>query len=70
MSLKSLISGTALLLALPAQAFAQVSPSNTDIEEDVISVTGQHLYSDRVNALKSPTPIIDVPQSGPESVSR
>jgi len=30
---------------------------------DEIVVTGQHLYSDRINALKTPTPIIDVPQS-------
>ena len=30
---------------------------------DTVEVTGQYLYTDRVNALKSPTPIIDVPQS-------
>jgi len=29
----------------------------------VIIVTGQILYTDQVNALKSPTPILDVPQS-------
>ena len=31
--------------------------------EDEIIVTGQYLYADQVNALRSPTPIIDVPQS-------
>ena len=34
-----------------------------DTSDDEIIVTGQYLYSDQVNALKSPTPIIDVPQS-------
>ena len=32
-------------------------------QEDEIIVSGQYLYADQVNALKSPTPIIDVPQS-------
>lgn len=32
-------------------------------ETDEIVVTGRHLYSDRVNALKTPVPIINVPQS-------
>lgn len=31
--------------------------------EDEIIVTGQYLYTDQVNAVKAPTPIIDVPQS-------
>ena len=31
--------------------------------EDEIVVVGQYLYTDQVNALKAPTPIIDVPQS-------
>ena len=60
MSIKTLTSASALLLALASNAAAQVS--NT-ADEDVIIVTGNHLYSDQVNALKSPTPIIDVPQS-------
>lgn len=45
----------AILLAAPA--FANDGPL------DEIVVTGQSLYSDQVNALRSPTPIIDVPQS-------
>ncbi|MEE4296367.1 MAG: TonB-dependent siderophore receptor [Wenzhouxiangella sp.] len=32
-------------------------------EMDRINVTGKVLYSDQVNALRTPTPIIDVPQS-------
>ncbi len=31
--------------------------------DDEIIVTGKYLYVDQINALKSPTPIIDVPQS-------
>ena len=31
--------------------------------EDEIVVVGKYLYSDQVNALRTPTPIIDVPQS-------
>ena len=54
--------GTALaatLTGLPAAAQAQApSPS-----EDEVVATGKYLYTDRVNALRSPTPIIDVPQS-------
>ena len=37
-----------------------------DLEQktlDIVKVEGQYLYSDQVNALKAPTPIIDVPQS-------
>ena len=31
--------------------------------QDAIVVVGQYLYTDQINALKAPTPIIDVPQS-------
>ena len=41
-------------------ATAQVD-TNADVEE--IIVTGKVLFSDQVNSLKAPTPIIDVPQS-------
>ncbi len=51
---------TVLLTALASMVSAQ---SNDNFEIDEIIVTGKHLYTDRVNALKSPTPIIDVPQS-------
>ena len=43
-----------------AQSYS-VSNENKKVEE--IVVTGKYLFSDQVNALKSPTPIIDVPQS-------
>lgn len=59
MTFKLMTSAAASLLALTPTAFAQSSSAN----EDVIIVTGQHLYTDQINALKSPTPIIDVPQS-------
>jgi catecholate siderophore receptor len=59
MSPKSLLTATALTFSVAQYAVAQ-----TNLEdEDVIIVTGQVLYSDQVNALKSPTPILDVPQS-------
>jgi len=32
-------------------------------DHDEIIVTGRYLYADQINALKTPTPIIDVPQS-------
>lgn len=51
-------STAALLLALAPSAGAQDQAA-----EDVIIATAQVLYSDQVNALKSPTPILDVPQS-------
>ena len=54
------VSAASLLLALASPAFAQ---STHNSKEDVVIATGQYLYSDQVNALKVPTPIIDVPQS-------
>jgi catecholate siderophore receptor len=42
-------------------AVAQTDTGSNKVEE--IVVTGKYLFSDQVNALKSPTPIIDVPQS-------
>lgn len=51
--------------ALPAfaPAWAQTSSCEADCGEDEIVVVGRYLYSDQINALKAPTPIIDVPQS-------
>jgi catecholate siderophore receptor len=60
------------LLAALALATAAVSASaqNAEVgmqqgvqELDDFVVSGQYLYTDQINALKSPTPIIDVPQS-------
>ncbi len=44
------------LCAMPLATFAQQ-------QEEEIVVVGKYLYTDQVNALKTPTPIIDVPQS-------
>ncbi len=44
-----------------ASAFAAQSQDHDAIEE--IVVEGQYLYNNQVNALRTPTPIIDVPQS-------
>ncbi len=57
----SLCSATALCLALGApMAMAEASDEN---DRDEIVIVGKTLYADQVNALKTPTPIIDVPQS-------
>ena len=50
---------TVLLFAIAQTAQAQTT--TPFLGEEVI--TGQYLYSNQVNALKTPTPIIDVPQS-------
>ena len=56
-----------LAIALLAMTFAnelsasEAQPSDSTIEEVV--VIGSVLYRDQVNALKTPTPIMDVPQS-------
>ncbi|MEL6688306.1 MAG: TonB-dependent siderophore receptor [Pseudomonadota bacterium] len=42
---------------------AGFASANDAAADDEIIVTGQYLYTDQVNALRSPTPIIDVPQS-------
>ncbi|RZO70262.1 MAG: TonB-dependent siderophore receptor [OM182 bacterium] len=54
----------ALVLVCPL-AFADSAQSDAqanDVVETVV-VIGEYLYSDQVNALKTPTPVIDVPQS-------
>ncbi|MCR9195142.1 MAG: TonB-dependent siderophore receptor [Hyphomonas sp.] len=55
----------ALVLAAPiAAAETAGDAANDDVYvQDQIVVVGTYLYADQVNALKSPTPIIDVPQS-------
>ncbi|NNU16903.1 TonB-dependent siderophore receptor [Parvularcula sp. ZS-1/3] len=56
---------SALLLSTAAtqiSANASVSASNADIVDEIV-VQGRVLYTSQVNALKSPTPILDVPQS-------
>lgn len=61
-----LMAAAALSFVLALQpSLAQEGDDSPDQElrQDRINVLGQYLYSDQVNALKSPTPIIDVPQS-------
>ncbi len=60
--LRSRLLGAAALCAtlLSSAAFAQDSETYT---LDEIVVVSKYLYTDRVNALKTPTPVIDVPQS-------
>ena len=58
MTFKSTLYTTALLAV-----FSQTAIAQTSANEDEIIVRGQYLYSDQINALKTPTPIIDVPQS-------
>lgn len=56
-------------IAALATAFSVPLASATPDDEDAVSVqdeivvVGQYLYTDQVNALKTPTPVIDVPQS-------
>ena len=47
----------------PVSSLAQDMPANEVYELDEFVVTDQFLFSDQVNALKTPTPVIDVPQS-------
>ncbi len=52
------------VLATPAQAKEEsAEDSERGSRPADIIVTGEVLYSDQINALRSPTPIIDVPQS-------
>ncbi len=55
-----LFAATALSLTLAPLA-AAAEPA--DEERERVVVTSTYLYSDQVNALRSPTPVIDVPQS-------
>ena len=54
---------------VPTEQTAEAADESTDgasddaVLRDEIVVVGKHLYSDQVNALRTPTPIIDVPQS-------
>ena len=57
----NLFGATALSLTLAAPM--AVAQDTDDDSKDEIVVVGKVLYTDQVNALKAPTPIIDVPQS-------
>ena len=70
--LLSLAALSVLLLSVPALAQDDSSAPDEETREevredaadlDLITVRGNVLYSDQINALKTPTPIRDVPQS-------
>jgi catecholate siderophore receptor len=57
-------SAAALLLALGHTGYAQSAPAlASELMEDEIIVTARYLSIDKINAVKTPTPIINVPQS-------
>jgi len=60
MRISLLLGAVAVLSVCPGLANAQSSSVNPI---DEIVVTGKYLFSNQLNAMKSPTPIIDVPQS-------
>lgn len=53
----------ASLVALALAAPIAIAQDGEAEISDQILVTGTYLYSDQINALRTPTPIIDVPQS-------
>ncbi len=54
----------ATMLSMALSGFAAVADDADDtLVQNTVEVTGNYLYTDQVNALKTPTPIIDVPQS-------
>ena len=55
--------GILCLTINPVSSLAQDMPANEVYELDEFVVTDQFLFSDQVNALKTPTPVINVPQS-------
>ncbi|MGB3456774.1 MAG: TonB-dependent siderophore receptor, partial [Litorimonas sp.] len=57
----SLLFGT-ILSATASSAQAEDLLDSLPLDDEIV-VTGQYLYTDQINALRSPTPIIDVPQS-------
>ena len=61
--LATLLSSSIMAIPALAQSVQTIPDEDNPQIEDTVTVTGQTLYTDRVNALKSPTPIIDVPQS-------
>ena len=59
--MKNLLKLTLLVNMVMAAQENDVNASNADIEEVVVK--GNVLYTDQVNALKTPVPVLDVPQS-------
>jgi catecholate siderophore receptor len=60
---KKFVSVSAASCLMSSAALAQqVDTAQNQVIEEVL-VSGQYLYTDTINALKTPTPILDVPQS-------
>ena len=59
--MKNLLKLTLLMYMVMAAQENDVNASNADIEEVVVK--GSVLYTDQVNALKTPVPVLEVPQS-------
>ncbi len=65
---KCLLTASAIAMTMSTAAIAQDNQNIPQAEENIsdsgdIVVTGQFLYTDQVNSVKTPTPILDVPQS-------
>lgn len=58
-----LLGAAASIVLVASPAVSAETPDDEVLLQDEIVVVGQYLYTDQVNALKTPTPIIDVPQS-------
>ena len=63
MKRSSLVLGALGTAALSSIAVAQTSTSEQVENREEVIVRGQYLHSERVNALRTPTPILNVPQS-------
>jgi catecholate siderophore receptor len=61
-SKKFVSTSVASCLISSAALAQQVDKAQNQVIEEVL-VSGQYLYTDTINALKTPTPILDVPQS-------
>ena len=61
--MKHLLTGASLLTIAALGVSPSLADGHDDPATDEVVVEGRVLYSDRVNALKIPTPIVDVPQS-------
>ena len=62
-SVKSVTISLSLLCFLSGVTFAQEQADSDQQPLEEVLVSGKYLYSDTVNALRTPTPILDVPQS-------
>ncbi|WP_332310388.1 TonB-dependent receptor [Altererythrobacter lutimaris] len=62
-TVRTTLLGSVATLLVATPALAESEDAAEEFYDDSIIVTGEVLYSDQINAVKTPTPIIDVPQS-------